>query len=648
MLSWLIFAHLAGLQASYGTYVPICRQAIERNTSSPELPTFPPAFSTSVEVNIVNKNYTAIYKEFYDLAANKGTLQRTRDGKTTLSIYDYSLDERIDVDVGAKNCSVSSIYAGPRHFNFFGNNHSHIESVSQLFHFAKRFNETYMGVVSIRGIKCNHWRACVVHNNSSYNLDYFFSVPGWKTSWPNATVVRAVINGTSSRRGALHDFYHVYDFFNFRPGSPNPSEFQLPSGYFCVGLKGLNKTVPKVPPAFTVNFEMVFRGTRGNRTFYVDSNWQEIYDLEKKLFLLKHPNWFSHGQVVTVHDFNTGISYNISTGKSGPVCKISALSSLIHAVDVHSDGHHHIRMKTTHELFNTPQRNGSSPLIYKGSTTVRGIDVDIWVGKGMIKNRTTNESTEVIQEYFFSKPKWIFMAGSQLFQTQVPVRLDMYTSDGQHYIFNMFNFDTEAAETTAFDIKPCFNYSEQRYIQFNLDGDYVKYAALSEFRLLLSKTISKAANVSIIRVNGLRLLNNEGKMTVVFIFLNKTKPVVDAEVTVYPENGLMDAVGALNKTVTSGEFKLNFQTKPIQAEKSSFREGLVPKTPPSPASPTDKPSSKPGPGHKSEVKTKGLSSGAAAGISILMLVVGIFGGLVIAHVIMKRRGTSLFQYQRQE
>ena len=49
-------------------------------------------------------------------------------------------------------------------------------------------------------------------------------------------------------------------------------------------------------------------------------------------------------------------------------------------------------------------------------------------------------------------------------------------------------------------------------------------------------------------------------MTVAFILLNKTKPVVDAEVTIYPENGLKDAVGTLKKTVQSGAFKVNFQT----------------------------------------------------------------------------------------
>ena len=53
-------------------------------------------------------------------------------------------------------------------------------------------------------------------------------------------------------------------------------------------------------------------------------------------------------------------------------------------------------------------------------------------------------------------------------------------------------------------------------------------------------------------------------MTVAFILLNKTKPVVDAEVTIYPENGLKDAVGALKKTVQSGAFKVNFQTSKLE------------------------------------------------------------------------------------
>jgi len=36
---------------------------------------------------------------------------------------------------------------------------------------------------------------------------------------------------------------------------------------------------------------------------------------------------------------------------------------------------------------------------------------------------------------------------------------------------NLFNFDAEAAETTAFDVKPCFSWEEQRFIQFALNGE---------------------------------------------------------------------------------------------------------------------------------------------------------------------------------
>lgn len=91
-------------------------------------------------------------------------------------------------------------------------------------------------------------------------------------------------------------------------------------------------------------------------------------------------------------------------------------------------------------------------------------------------------------------------------------------------------------------------------------------------------------------------------------------------------------------------------TEKIYAAKSSFFVGLRPTHAPGPepSGATAKPSSQPNPGGKSKIKTKGVSSGTAAGISFLMLAVGIGGGLVIAHFIMKRRGTSLFSYQRQE
>lgn len=89
---------------------------------------------------------------------------------------------------------------------------------------------------------------------------------------------------------------------------------------------------------------------------------------------------------------------------------------------------------------------------------------------------------------------------------------------------------------------------------------------------------------------------------------------------------------------------LFFSTETLPAYKDSFFVGFAP-SPPSPAPVT--PSGKPSPGKESN-KNSGVSKGATAGIAIVMLVVGIAGGLVIAHFIMKRRGSGLFAYQRHE
>ena len=112
--------------------------------------------------------------------------------------------------------------------------------------------------------------------------------------------------------------------------------------------------------------------------------------MEKRLTMFKYPNrWHPSGAPeILIHDFNTGISYNISGGQYGTSCRLFNLT--LREMDATDDGSHHIRMKTTQELFNTPHTNGSSSLVYKGSTTVRGISADIWVGKAVWKwkNRT--------------------------------------------------------------------------------------------------------------------------------------------------------------------------------------------------------------------------------------------------------------------
>lgn len=130
-------------------------------------------------------------------------------------------------------------------------------------------------------------------------------MPDWKTTWQNSTVVRAVINGTRSATPhfSAHAFYHVYEFIDFHPGSPDPSNFQLPEGYYCQGLKGENKTVPQVPSAFSMEFEAVTVLSRNSFKNYTVSTWKVgticdtcmLLDKDASLSSLSHDGSFFQG-----------------------------------------------------------------------------------------------------------------------------------------------------------------------------------------------------------------------------------------------------------------------------------------------------------------------------------------------------------------
>lgn len=108
--------------------------------------------------------------------------------------------------------------------------------------------------------------------------------------------------------------------------------------------------------------------------------------MEKKLALFKHPDRWNPkvGPIILIHDFNTGIGYNISSHHPGTTCRLFNIT--LKNWDATDDGSHHIRMKTAQELGEGfTGTNGSSALVYKGTATVRGMGADIWVGKTNMK-----------------------------------------------------------------------------------------------------------------------------------------------------------------------------------------------------------------------------------------------------------------------
>lgn len=132
-----------------GNMFPFC-SLNQGNYYGPKLPSFPDAFEASVEVNIVDRNYTVLYTEYYDRNANKGALRRTKDGKSTYSIYNYNENEVMTINEDNQSCYLRNITG--THFSFFGRNGSRIEGMADLFHFGASFNETFIGNETVRGI----------------------------------------------------------------------------------------------------------------------------------------------------------------------------------------------------------------------------------------------------------------------------------------------------------------------------------------------------------------------------------------------------------------------------------------------------------------------------------------------------------------
>lgn len=113
--------------------------------------------------------------------------------------------------------------------------------------------------------------------------------------------------------------------------------------------------------------------------------------------MFKHPDWWnpSFGPLTLIHDFNRGIGYNISRHHTGATCSLFNLT--VKNWDVTLDESHHIRMKTAQELFySSALTNGSSPLMYKGSASVRGVNADIWVWKSTLKMRNKTRQVKTI------------------------------------------------------------------------------------------------------------------------------------------------------------------------------------------------------------------------------------------------------------
>ncbi|XP_035669705.1 uncharacterized protein LOC118411506 [Branchiostoma floridae] len=502
----------------------------------PPLPELPPRFQVHVEANILEKNYTMVQREFYDYPNNRGALLSYGNGTRTHQVYDYSTLEKFTLyDNGT--CKTSNMSTS--RFNFFSyhmeHGHAHINKAGFILHFGAEFNETYNGTTTVRGIPVNHWYSCM-HNatwNSTYKLDFYFSVPGYPTaSGQDEIPVRAEIRGkrlefnpqTRGPSDTYKSIHHIYDFQGFHTVTRHDQNWVYQTeGYVCPGRVN-TKSVPTTPDQFYAEVEMI--NEKNQTVRYM----REYFDYNAKLFRIDfHPTsnrskrWsFGPVQHKAIHDYNSGLEYLISYQPEN--CTIRPISNYSFDADIDANDHTKVHMKKSYEMFHFDDKD----FTYSGVSRVRDIMTDVWVSREVNYHvpQGSKYSTDFTYQWYFSADNWKTTTRQTMNQSQVPVRLHMKgswkrdetsTPRESDLVFNMFNYDSGEQFLWHFDISMCFkDPSMQKPVFFQMPDLYNDLIRGDKYRFYRSvqSAVAKAAGIHPLRVTNVWHTPTDGPLWV--------------------------------------------------------------------------------------------------------------------------------------
>ena len=244
-----------------------------------QLPDLPDQFYYSLEATLVERNRSFFAQEYFDEIGNRGRVDFTSSFGKSSAISDYNLGEAFVFPNSrtGEECSVSLLsnnmsFSRVTQF-FFGivhgeNNTVHIGAPSFMFYGSINMsNVNYIGINVSRGIPSHHWQTCVVMENNSYTLDYYFTN---SDLWSNSYGVDGYIPVTVELRGTrlnmtsgeIINVEHYYSFVDFNTGSGSVSDevFMVPTGLICSGrIPGLK--VPSLPDYYSSGIEIISENT---------------------------------------------------------------------------------------------------------------------------------------------------------------------------------------------------------------------------------------------------------------------------------------------------------------------------------------------------------------------------------------------------
>ncbi|XP_071479678.1 uncharacterized protein [Diadema antillarum] len=596
----------------------------------PPIPKLPNQYRLKVEANIGNHGYSMLLDEYYDEINNRGSTYSVYGNLTYFTAYDYRLNQTVRAQLNDNfepvNCIVGDLTKG---FSIYGfhveNGTGHINGTDTVFQFGSEFNETYIGMESVRGVPTNHWQRCVYHEayNTTYLLDYFFSAPGYKMPYDASEVpMRAMVNGSSynGTTGERHTFSNNYDIFDMKPGPLDYERiFEPPLGVVCPGYKRV-KAFPDFTDVFSVDVESVIP------KYHVTHFTREHYSYKAKLVAYMYQPWGKDQNGTTireVHDFNAGLSYKINYDTEK--CSVGPIPVHSFFRDAESLDGKHVSLRSPYSFI----LHDNSNWIYEGSTTIRDIEAEAWITQSSHSNGT--HTWNGTMEYFFARGNWSGDSSHGNRVHQMPLKLNyqgkwMENGVEHHWEMHqsMFHF-SYFIPGFVFDVHACFDESDSKYASVDILGqdNYENYVVNN------SHTFYSAAQHALANASGLpasRIANvyavegDEDILTIYFEMLGLPKVQGNA-VNVTTQPSLGDAVAKLEERVLDAsnlltiEFTKDGKEVILAVYPASLKFDF----------------------HREEHEThEGLSVGAAAGLAIGMLLLGVALATIIAVFYIRR------------
>ncbi|GFO37065.1 EF-hand domain-containing protein d1 [Plakobranchus ocellatus] len=317
-----------------------------------------------------------------------------------------------------------------------------------------------------------------------------------------------------------------------------------------------------------------------------------------------------------IHDFSTGVAYIIDTVRGN--CSVAPIEE--NALDDVSDSQNHVTMRSAAELL-LLEGTGQTP-VYVGVRKIRDIDCDVWVAKRV--NYPPGTNLNATWEWAFVSATWAYTDQGTTLLPKGGTLMQLSLTQGYKTVtyYNIYNFRQDPLQYSHFDISPCFENRKRRVFSVRFPGSSASTIAvnLPSFKDGIIQQVSKITGISPLRVGKVQV-NFENDVIVTFQLLDKA-PIPGDVTAVRQEVDLAKAGDTIYKAVRTNSFSVpivdstgNAVAQPVKANPNSIVETEY----------TQKPA-----------VDAGYSTGVAATVAVVMVLVGIIVGGGGAYVVNKR------------